>query len=125
MEMSCFEPLLEAAELLKDAQTHDALLQMRSVYQEKQYFVAFIGQYSAGAVENIAKGARVGVDAINNARQNGGSGRAGKGACGIRRTAKRARGGSRFGAAPCECFIRGDQQCLFPIISISDFFRTG
>ena len=48
MEMSCFEPLLEAAELLKDTQTRDALLQMRSVYQEKQYFVAFIGQYSAG-----------------------------------------------------------------------------
>lgn len=48
MDESCFSPLLEAAELLGDTKTHDALLKMQSVWLQKLYFVAFIGQYSAG-----------------------------------------------------------------------------
>lgn len=48
MEQSYFRPLLDATEFLGSTKTHDALLQMQSVYQQKLYFVAFIGQYSAG-----------------------------------------------------------------------------
>lgn len=48
MDRSYFLPLLDATELLGNTKTHDALLQMQSVYQQKLYFVAFVGQYSAG-----------------------------------------------------------------------------
>lgn len=48
MEQSYFQPLLDATALLGNTKTHDALLQMQSVYRQKLYFVAFIGQYSAG-----------------------------------------------------------------------------
>lgn len=48
MEQNDFCPLLEATELLGNTKAHDALLQMQSVYQQRLYFVAFIGQYSAG-----------------------------------------------------------------------------
>lgn len=48
MEQSYFRPLLDATEFLGSTKIHDALLQMQSVYQQKLYFVAFIGQYSAG-----------------------------------------------------------------------------
>ena len=48
MDQSCFRPLLDATEFLGNTKTRDALLQMQSVYQQKLYFVAFIGQYSAG-----------------------------------------------------------------------------
>lgn len=48
MNPSHFCPLLEAAELLGSTEAHDALLQMQSVYRQKLYFVAFIGQYAAG-----------------------------------------------------------------------------
>ena len=48
MNPSYFSSLLDATELLDNAKAHDALVQMQSVYQQKQYFVAFIGQYSAG-----------------------------------------------------------------------------
>lgn len=48
MDQSFFRPLLDATELLGNAKTRDALLQMQSVYQQKLFFVAFIGQYSSG-----------------------------------------------------------------------------
>lgn len=48
MDQSYFQPLLEATDFLSDRKTHDALLQMQTVYQQKLYFVALIGQYSAG-----------------------------------------------------------------------------
>lgn len=48
MERIDFHPLLEATELLGSAKAHDALLRMQSVYQQRLYFVAFIGQYSSG-----------------------------------------------------------------------------
>lgn len=48
MEQKDFRPLLEATELLGSTKVHDALLRMQSVYQQRLYFVAFIGQYSAG-----------------------------------------------------------------------------
>lgn len=48
MVQSYFRPLLDTAELLGSTKTHDALLQMQSAYEQKLYFVAFIGQYSAG-----------------------------------------------------------------------------
>lgn len=48
MEQLNFQPLLDAAELLDNQKKHDLLLQMQTVCQQKLYFVAFIGQYSAG-----------------------------------------------------------------------------
>lgn len=48
MNNDLFQPLLDATDFLKNNATHDALLKLRSVYQQKLYFVAFIGQYSAG-----------------------------------------------------------------------------
>lgn len=48
MNNNLFQPLLDATDFLKDNAAHDALLTLQSVYQQKLYFVAFIGQYSAG-----------------------------------------------------------------------------
>lgn len=48
MDQNGFDSLLEAAALLDDSKMQKTLQQMQSVCQQKQYFIAFIGQYSAG-----------------------------------------------------------------------------
>lgn len=45
---SYFQLLLDAAQLSGSGKIYDALLKLQSAYQQKLYFVAFIGQYSAG-----------------------------------------------------------------------------
>ena len=48
IDQSYFEPLLDATDFLGNKNAHDALMKLQSVYQQKLFFVAFIGQYSAG-----------------------------------------------------------------------------
>ena len=48
MNNDLFQPLLDATDFLKDGAAHDALLKMQTIYLQKLYFVAFVGQYSAG-----------------------------------------------------------------------------
>lgn len=48
MNDASFDILLETADYLQKQKAHEMLMQMKTVYDQKLFFVAFIGQYSSG-----------------------------------------------------------------------------